>query len=235
MKKYITVIMFLVLYMTSTYVFADIDNGTRKYDKIPVDSKEMLEQIEQENENLIDWLNKSTRSFEDGVYKTLPVPVFEQENEYYCGPATLKAVVHYYKGVSEDQVTYASSDYLNTDKYLATGYEEMTTCLNTYGKSNAYVSSYDNLPNIETWFCQVEYNMVHEEPIVMPIKTVGIPEFPYDTYGHYLAISAINSKYTAPAEVRLVDPHYDFSGATWYDYDVVYEANSIHEHSLYIY
>lgn len=235
MKKIIPLMMLLVLYMMSTIAFADIDNGTRDYDKIPVESKEMLDKIEHEKENLINWLNTTTRTLEDGVYKTLSVPVFEQENGYYCGPATLKAVVHYYKGVSEDQQTYASSAYLNTDTYQATGYQEMRDCLNSYGKSNAYVSSYNNLPSIGIWFSQVEYNMVHEEPIVMPIKTVGISEFPYDTYGHYLAISAINSKYSVPAEVRLVDPHYDYSGTTWYDYDVVYEANSIHEHSLYIY
>lgn len=38
---------------------------------------------------------------------TIEVPVFGQEINYYCGPATVKKIIHYIKGSSSSQSFYA--------------------------------------------------------------------------------------------------------------------------------
>lgn len=42
------------------------------------------------------------------AYTELAGPWFKQQNGYYCGPATVKQVLHYINNVSSTQDTYAS-------------------------------------------------------------------------------------------------------------------------------
>ena len=60
----------------------------------------------------------------------LDIPVYEQQKNYYCGPANIKMVVQYLEGSSDNQSVYAN--YMGTDSYQETNAYDMYRALNHY-------------------------------------------------------------------------------------------------------
>jgi len=77
-----------------------------------------------------------------GELKTISVTGFEQERNYWCGPATTKQVLHFLNGSSQTQTYYAGKLGTTTD---GTDFSLIDDVLNNHQTKNTYVySDYDS-------------------------------------------------------------------------------------------
>lgn len=121
------------------------------------------------------------------------VPWCPQENNYYCGPASVQQVLQYLNGYSPSQDSLASSMNTNAD----------------YGTDNAQIVDYLNAHTNKTyearWWWKdktvlehmVVYGTDHnDQPIVayiqIPTKN-SIDSWPYYTSGHYLVYNGYSN------------------------------------------
>lgn len=166
----------------------------------------------------------------DGYYKTLGVPSFEQITSYYCGPATVKQVLHYLNGASSSQGTYASQLGTTSD---GTVFSLVDDVLNKNQSKNNYVVA--KIGTYDSWSSKVQYALDRNYPAVLDLKIDPsyMPKYTRPIAGHILNVSGVDSKYTSPAQVRLTDPFdQDNRGVTlgniWHPHKGVYNANNAH-------
>ncbi|OLS02459.1 C39 family peptidase [Tissierella creatinophila] len=168
-------------------------------------------------------------SYPDGEYRTLSVPVFKQENGYYCGPATVKQVRHFIKGSSHSQSYYAGE--LKT----STSGTDMTV-LSNYLKNNVksnYI--YASIGSYDSWMSKVNYGMRNSMPAVLDINTKNVSAFPYESIGHFVNTSGYDTKNGPGVKVRITDPNGPGLGNRWYNARDVYNANNNHFRKAMIY
>ncbi len=151
--------------------------------------------------------------------KTISVPVFKQETNYWCGPATTKQVIHYIKGYSSSQGTYANLLNTTNDGTVMSVIDDVLR--SKTGKNYIYssIGSYDS------WFYKVKYGINTYMPSVMDINTQNVSSWPYSTSGHYVNTSGydVNNQ-----SVRITDPYWKGLGNKWYNSHNVYSANNNH-------
>lgn len=187
------------------------------------------EDIRKENEKLSKLVNPKTTNY----YKTLSVPVFQQETEYYCAPATVKQVLHYINGSSSSQGTYASL--LGTTS-SGTDMTVIPNLLNSKQSENQYI--YSSVSNEGRWLDQIEASLNNYTPAIIDIDT-RLVSWPYKTSGHFVNISGldaldINSNGDTNGDIRITDPYVKGLGNKWYDIQTVFEANTDHWRSAII-
>lgn len=153
----------------------------------------------------------------------LPVECFIQENNYYCGPATTKQVLHYINGTSLSQDEYAAALGTTTD---GTDMTMIRDVLNANQTKKTYTYAYIGTQG--NWELMVKHSTYWGTPAVIDINTSDYDsEFWYNTTGHFVNISGYNYSNLAH-EVCITDPNGVHSGNVWYSSDVLYGANNAH-------
>ena len=168
----------------------------------------------------------------DGVYKTIGVPSYKQEKNYWCGPATVKQVVGFLKGSSSSQSTYASQLGTTTD---GTEFSKVDDILNKNQSKNTYV--YISIGSYSNWSNKIEYALSKNYPAVLDLKISPsyMPKYTSSVAGHILNVSGVDStlRTSSSALVRLTDP-FDQGGRgvtlgnVWHPHKGVYNANNAH-------
>ena len=203
-----------------TYVFASNFDGDLSYEEgakpyIQTDEDRLLIEQKLNSKDLL-----IPNYDPDGIIKTLAVPVYQQENVYYCGPATMKQVVQYIKGSSQSQSYYASQMGTTSDGTDMTVLADKIK-INT-GKNYVYYS----FSGLSDWLEKVIWGIDNNMPSVLDINTTSVSAFPYRTTGHYVNTSGYN--YKTGQQVRITDPYGPGLGNIWYDDSDVYAANNAH-------
>lgn len=182
-------------------------------------------------EGAVDYITPEMRALEqkklNALYRSrisypssikISVTHFPQQNGYYCGPATVKQVVHWINGSSNNQDWYA--DKLGTTR-AGTDMSRIPGVLNECIDEQFYV--YSSMGTQTEWMDKIRSSVYNDRPAVLDINTLELGhEFPYEVEGHFVNVSGYSS-----TQVRITDP-YDESGNVWYDIDVLYSANSAH-------
>lgn len=151
----------------------------------------------------------------------IPTKVFKQQHKHYCGPATVKEVVHAIKGSSERQIDYArelgttsdGTDMLNIEKVL--------------NKKTNKKYTMSSIGSLGTWKSRILADMKKKMPVVMDIKTTT-SFWKYKTDGHFLPIVGINQPNSKFTRVRLADPHTKYYGLYTVTAGIAYKANGNH-------
>ena len=165
------------------------------------------------------------------MIRKLDVIVFKQTETYWCGPATVKQVLHYINGSSLSQKTYANKDNLNTTT-SGTNMVNIDGVLNKYQTRNRYV--YSQFANYDEWHTRVRYDMVYGIPTVIDINSIGNSNWKYSTEGHFLCISGYDNS-SGTLYNYVADPHYTYPGTYKYKASVVYAVNRAHFRSAVIF
>lgn len=165
-------------------------------------------------------------------YTKLNVPVFMQSEDWYCGPATVKQVVHYIKGSSLTQGQYA--DKLGTTK-KGTDMEKIPDVVNAAIGEKYYV--YDEIASRAEWDKELPQSLVKRRPAILDINTMNVPAFPYHTEGHFVCLSGEDA-ITSDGDgyfFQIADPiNKTGGGHKWYSKDDLYKANVNHFRAAYI-
>lgn len=194
----------------------EILDGDLTYEEGAVDniSSEMLA-LEQQKLNI---LYRNRVAYPSGM--TIAVTHFSQKNGHYCGPATVKQVVHWINGTSESQDYYAEE--LGTTS-AGTNMTDIDDVLNDCIDEQHYV--YSSIGTQTQWMDKIRSSIYNDRPAVLDINTIQLykeDKFPYDTRGHFVNVSGYST-----TQVRITDPN-DAAGNVWYDINVLYSANSAH-------
>ena len=153
----------------------------------------------------------------------LAVPLFVQENSYYCGPASVKQIVHFFKGSSSSQATYASL--LGTTS-AGTDMTKIAPVLQSKA-GRGYIMS--DIVNQTTWSNRIVTNIATTKwPVMLDIKTNGL-QWAYATDGHFLDICAIMRDGSTLTHVYFTDPHYKYPNSAYQrSVELAYRANANH-------
>lgn len=122
---------------------------------------EFVEEVEADSSDSL-----STLSYDEGYYKILAVTCYEQENSYYCGPATVKQVIQYLNGSSSAQKKYATELGTTTD---GTDMTKIAGVLNTH-TSKGYVMQ--SIGSKATWMSRIEADTKSSIPVVLEINGI---------------------------------------------------------------
>jgi len=161
---------------------------------------------------------------------TLPIPVFQQERGYWCGPATARQVIHWSNGTAPTQAVLAGRDEIGThsggsDVHVVGRVVRSHTGI-------AYVATNLNRDR-DTWVHQIRNSIHRHRPALITIRTIGIAAFPYDTFGHIVNVSGYDIS-TAnfgggsvlTGFIRITDPHHGAGlGNRWYSIDALHNAH----------
>lgn len=217
------VILAAILLWGLSYVYDEVkaaDTGDLTYEEgakeyVPTDEDLALEQRKMEE------LYSSTSPLTEG-FKSLPVTCYEQETGHYCGPATVKQVVHYLTGIEKPQDYFA--ELLGTTS-AGTDFSSIPGVLNSEIGEDHYV--YSSIQNQNIWYARIKLSSNNGYPVVLDINTKNISEFPYSVTGHIVNTSGYN-EVQSPITVRITDPYGPGLGNQWYTIDSLYGANSAH-------
>ena len=153
------------------------------------------------------------------VYTELSMAWFKQKNGHYCGPATVKQVLHYLNGVSLTQDDYAIA--LGTTT-AGTDMTRIPAVLNA--NLNGIEYKYADIGNAATWLTMVRTGLYNNKPAILDINTNENDDFTYSSSGHFVNISGYDG---VKAEVRITDPN-DMRQHVWYTVSSLYSANNAH-------
>lgn len=170
----------------------------------------------------------------DNVYYTLAVPVYEQINGWYCGPATVKQVVQYVKGSSKTQEQYAQ---LLGTTTAGTNMTNISGIMNNE-IGNRWDYLYAQIGSYGNWTSKIIYCASCGIPVVLDINTTGVPAIPYNSTGHYVNTSGVNFRVLTGRivrKVRITDPYGPGLGNIWYKAADLYTANNAHYRHAFIY
>ncbi len=163
---------------------------------------------------------KETRAFPHTMYGALNVTVFQQETSYYCGPATVKQVIHYINGSSKTQSQYASM--LKT----TTSGTDMTLIPNVLRQETGYNYVYiaNATDDYSNWLYQLQRSVDVGRPAIIDVKDSSATVLPYSTNGHFVNISG----YSTNSELRITDPYAPGLGNRWYSTNGLHSINHAH-------
>lgn len=217
--KRIVLIMILLLISPSATTYA-MSGASMEIDQPYEHTEEELKMISYKRkvarqESLI-----KTRSYVDGEYMTLQVPVYEQEKNYYCGPATVKQVTQFVTGSSHSQ------DYIA--KVMGTSSEGttmayMTKYLNDV-KGLGYVYDTGITDSYSVWLDAIFSSIRNSKPAIIIVSDPRGNVLPYKTTAHFVNSSGIDTKYSSN-KLRITDPWTPGLGNKWYYSSDIYTLN----------
>ncbi|MBN2286387.1 MAG: C39 family peptidase [Tissierellales bacterium] len=110
----------------------------------------------------------------------LSVPVYEQEYDYYCGPASVQMVVKYEKGIKYSQDTLASD--MNTNSSDGTYVYKVTDELNSKIGANSfqYIDIFDGVLEND-----ILYSIDHDCPLIYQANRNDLEGYVTDG-GHFI-------------------------------------------------
>lgn len=238
MKKLIRTFLFLILAisMLTVNIFAINENNLDITSKLS--NKESIAKILENNQS------KELNSYY--YYKNLNVIQFDQGTtpyNPYCGPTSVKQVIHYINGSSNSILFYADKLGVPPEGPGAYVYA-IRNVLNEYQNRHTYnnIRSTD-FPNL-IYYIQVSLNK--NCPAIINVKnTTTASGFPYITDGHYLTVSGLNLEYTGDFEpqifsktdnlysspvslIKITDTWYQGYPNNWYNSSIIYNIHNNH-------
>ncbi|WP_346428438.1 C39 family peptidase [Brevibacillus halotolerans] len=104
---------------------------------------------------------------DEKVRDTIGIKGFEQETSYWCGPATVKQVLHYINGSSKSQKSYAKELGTTTD---GTDFSLIDDVLNDNQSKNKYVYTTHDSDQKYKFLDKIEYGIEHDYPVVLDLS-----------------------------------------------------------------
>lgn len=160
--------------------------------------------------------------------KKLNMTVFVQSNKYYCGPASVKMVLHYLNGASSSQDAYATqlqTTSNGTDMTLIPG------VLNN--NQNKFTYIYKTINNYSEWQVRMLSAIQASRPAILDIESTT-DNWKYQTDGHFLCVSGFNDTGSVDY-VYISDPHYTYYGTRLHEAEDAYAVNAAHFRHAIIY
>ncbi|PHS29677.1 MAG: hypothetical protein COA82_12525 [Alkaliphilus sp.] len=189
-----------------------------------------------ENERRMEEHKNNMLQFNQSFFKSLSVPIFEQETSYYCGPATVKQTLQFINANSSSQSVYAGR--LGTKRGVGTNLDNIRILLNTDQSRRNYIST---VVSSEFDFqTKQELALRANVPTILHIKAKTTDGWKYDTSGgHFLNGSGLNYHYDVVpmhmmerssitesyvfSKIKVTDPWGEGLGNTWYNTRTVYK------------
>ncbi|WP_169088569.1 C39 family peptidase [Paenibacillus sp. PL91] len=167
-----------------------------------------------------------------GESKTIAVPSYKQEKNYWCGPATVKQVLHFFNGSSSSQTTYATKLGTTLD---GTDFSLVDNVLNDNQTDNTYVYSSYTSSDYTTWKTAMILSIDWGNPAALDLKitSAAMPLYTSTVEGHILNSSGYDVISESNKKLRLTDP-FDQGGRgvtignVWHPFDGVWQANQAH-------
>ncbi|GHU54523.1 hypothetical protein FACS1894132_09290 [Clostridia bacterium] len=178
--------------------------------------------------------------------KTLSVPLYTQQNNYFCGPATARQILAYTHininaYTAPSQTTIANA--IGTTSANGTMWTSLANYVNNNQQTNNYIetvissNSSVGLSNLQSHISN-GLNLYNAPPI-LHVKLVvgGTSPWEYPTDGHYMNATGIRMN-GGTVQFRVNDPYYDFptrngthnepNGMYWINSTAVYSATIAH-------
>ncbi len=153
-----------------------------------------------------------------------------QENDSYCGPATVRNVLQYINGEAKSQGFYAHKDRLNTTD-AGTDMTRIPDVLNKYQNQHTYV--YKEFSDLTTWKSRVKKDTKKYVPVVLDIKSTET-NWRYKTNGHFLCTGGYIYNENDTDYVWICDSHPEKGGVYKVSAKKAYTVNREHSRSAMI-
>jgi hypothetical protein len=206
----------IVVVLSTAPVFASAEASA----VVPVPTSEEKTVLAQKKAEMDAFLAKEQAMLDAGTLTlaaasttvSLPIPAYQQANSYYCGPATVKAVVQYHNGTSSSQTTYAN---LLGTTASGTEFSKVATVLSdktgknyVYGQMATSMLQWKTCINLDltTW----------EMAAIMDIRATS-SNWKYPTTGHILPIRGMvyTGTVNSISHVIMADSHPDYCTANY--------------------
>lgn len=200
-------------------VYANDVNGDLTYEEGAVDY--ISADMRQRETEKLQALHRMRVSYPSAI--KMSITAFKQETNWYCGPATVKQVVHRINGSSLTQKEYA--DLLSTST-AGTDMTQIPDVVNTCIDEQYYV--YSSIGTQDEWMEKIRSGIYNDRPAILDINTEALykqKKFPYTTSGHFVNTSGYSDTEDV---VYITDPHPNYTGTAKYSQDILYSANSAH-------
>ena len=122
--------------------------------------------------------------------RTLGVPTYQQEQNYYCGPASVKETLHFINGSSLSQSQYASDMGTNTS---GTYVYQIRNELNN--KQSAHTYTYEDISTVSRFNQIVIADILDSDvgvPFIIHALTGSLYMYNGTTIHHYLVVNGAN-------------------------------------------
>lgn len=133
-------------------------------------------------------------SSRSGSSRQLSVAGFEQERNYYCGPASVQIIMNYKRGIKPSQSSLASIMGTTTS---GTNQDKMVSYLNKSENlgGNAYVKVSTRQLALSKG---VSYSIDKGYPVILNVQPVTLPGYKgYTSGGHYIVATGYSFGWTA--------------------------------------
>lgn len=162
--------------------------------------------------------------------KQLSVPLYQQANDFYCGPASVQMVLRYLTGTTYAQSTLANS--MNTSRNGGTYVYCITDELNSRTSSG----NYQHLQTYNVSFSNgLVYSIDKNKPVICHVMTGALPNYNYSVNtGHYIVATGYYVAYSGSsgaATCKYNDPHYDDNYYGKYTCDISQMTAAINNNS----
>lgn len=115
--------------------------------------------------------------------KTLDVPIYQQEERFYCGPASVQMVLSYFgKDLTQDSL----ANTMKTNNDEGTYVYQIQNCLNSY----LGAGTYKYVSTSEMSFIKgMKYSIEKNDPVICHIMTGALQIYQGRNTGHYVVVT----------------------------------------------
>ncbi len=188
-------------------------------------SKEHLNEMKKNNIKIDKYIKENYSnekldeiSIKSGANKNLTVPLYQQEKDYYCGPASAKMLLKYVKGTLYTQASLATA--MGTTRSNGTLVYKLTNTLNSKLGSSEYEYVLDSDYEFGN---SLIYCIDKSKPIVCHVDTSALPIYNGTSCGHYIVsigYSWYASGSSGYSKVKYNDPNWNNAYFGTYTCDV---------------
>ncbi|TVX86794.1 C39 family peptidase [Paenibacillus agilis] len=168
----------------------------------------------------------------DTEKRTITVSAFKQETNYWCGPATVKQMLHSFNNSSNSQTYYAQKLGTTTD---GTDFSLIDNVLNSHQSKHNYTYRDFAAHEYETWKSIVILTTDWGYPTALDLRITSknMPLYTATVEGHILNTSGYDLVNANKKQIRLTDPFDQGQrgvtfGNVWHPFDGVWNANQDH-------
>lgn len=207
MKKKLRVIQFFVLsslFIFSTTAFGYAADMGEFNQNLPVKDKAYWSEMEDLKPKVESYVNSVASTDRVGGHKTLSVPIEQQKNSYYCGPACMQMVLEYH-GINKTQSVIAGKIGTTIE---GSDIPPMRTYLNNQVGSGAY--TYVNVTELAFGEGLV-YSIDKKKPLICMVQTKELPYYNGHKSVHFIVAKGYDWDMNGSASystVKINDPNY---------------------------
>ena len=139
--------------------------------------------------------------------------IYEQENEYYCGPANVKIVLQSINGSSYSQGTYAYN--MGTSRNYGTYVYRLVNELNAQLSVTSYAYAYIGSSSRQYLMDRLVSDIKKNYPVILHADTRPLYMYYGNSLGHYLTVDSViadGSDLNKITRVGYLDPFYEDYG-----------------------